>query len=307
MTKTISLNSVSQVHQFLGLPDPKHPLITVIQANTIDSVENFRDAKIVMNLFQIMLKQGTCGKMSYGRNSYDYKQGTLVFTAPEQVLQFEEGNDYDSNNQEGWLLIFHPDLIRKSDLGAKINSYTFFNYETHEALHLSNEERQTIEESIDKIVKEYSQNLDKHSQHLINSNIELVLDYCLRFYDRQFYTRTNLNLDAISRFERVLKAYYETSKAHDVGLPTVSYCANALNLSKSYLSDLLKKETGKTAQEHLYFFIIEKAKIRLLSSTDSISQIGYALGFEYPQHFSNLFKSKTGFSPREYRNANGDN
>lgn len=307
MMKTILLTSVRQVHQFLGLPDPEHPLITVIQANAIKSVEKFSDVKIMLNLFQIMLKKGNCGKINYGRNSYDYEQGTLVFTAPDQVLEFEEDDDYDAVNQEGWLLFFHPDLIRKSDLGAKINSYTFFNYEVNEALHLSNEERQTIEELVDKIVREYGQNLDKHSQHLINSNMELILDYCLRFYDRQFYTRTNLNVDVISKFERVLKAYYETSKVHDIGLPTVSYCAKELHLSNSYLSDLLKKETGKTAQEHIHLFIIEKAKISLLNSTDPVSQIGYTLGFEYPQHFSNLFKSKTGLSPREYRNVNGDN
>ena len=307
MTKTISLNSVSQVHRFLGLPDTKHPLVTVIQSKNINSTEKFSDVRIEMNLYLIILKQGTCGTMNYGRNSYDYEQGTLMFTAPGQVRKFLEDDDYDSANQEGWILAFHPDLIRKSDLGEKIGSYTFFNYETHEALHLSNVERQTIEELIDKIKKEYSQNLDKHSLHLINSNIGLVLDYCLRFYDRQFYTRTNLNLDAISKFEKVLNSYYETSKAYDIGLPTVSYCAKELNLSNSYLSDLLKKETGKTAQEHIHLFIIEKAKINLLNSTDSVSQIGYNLGFEYPQHFSNLFKSKTGFTPREYRNVNGDN
>ncbi len=307
MTKTISINSVSQTHKFLGLPDPGHPLITVIQSKNINSVEKFSDVKIAMDLYLIILKQGNCGTMNYGRNSYDYEQGTLMFTAPGQVMQFNEEEDYDSDSQEGWILAFHPDLIRKSDLEKKISSYSFFNYETHEALHLSNEERLTIEQLIDKILKEYSQNLDKHSQHLINSNIELVLDYCLRFYDRQFFTRTNLNVDAISKFEKVLKAYYETSSGRDIGLPTVSHCAKELNLSNSYLSDLLKKETGKTAQEHIHLFIIEKAKINLLNSTDSVSQIGYALGFEYPQHFSNLFKSKTGFSPREYRNATGDN
>jgi YesN/AraC family two-component response regulator len=146
--------------------------------------------------------------------------------------------------------------------------------------------------------------LDKHSQNLIISNIELLLDYCTRFYDRQFYTRTNLNTDIVSKFERLLKAYYQTDQVHDSGMPNVQYLAKKLNFSANYLSDLLKKETGKTAQEHIHLFVIEKAKNILLSSNHSISEIGYALGFEYPQHFSNLFKSKTGFSPSEFRNLN---
>jgi AraC-like DNA-binding protein len=304
MTKTISLNSVHQIHEFLGLSTPQHPLITIIQANEIQSVGQFYNVKIVLNLFQAMFKKGSCGAMNYGRNSYDYQQGTIIFTAPGQVMQFQEAHEQDTNDQDGWLLFFHPDLIRSSDLGEKINSYNFFNYEVHEALHLSTEERQTIEELLAKIEKEYSQNLDKHSQHLINSNIELVLDYCLRFYDRQFYTRKNLNIDVISAFEKILKHYYNTAVNYDSGLPTVGYCAQALNLSKKYLSDLLKKETGKTAQEHIHLYIIEKAKIDLLGSKDSISEIGYSLGFKYPQHFSNLFKSKTGMSPLEYRNIN---
>ncbi|MEM1321109.1 MAG: helix-turn-helix transcriptional regulator [Bacteroidota bacterium] len=304
MTATISIDSVSQIHQLLGLTDPKHPMVTVIQESDIKTAVNFRETRMVMNLFQIIFKTGDCGTMRYGRNSYDYERGTLIFIAPGQVLQFDKADDNNSNNQEGWMLAFHPDLIRKSDLGRKINSYSFFNYDAHEALHLSDDERQTIEELLDKIIKEYSQNLDKHSQHLINLNIELVLDYCLRFYDRQFYTRTNLNLDAVSKFERLLKSYYEKSQIQDIVLPTVNYCANALHLSNSYLSDLLKKETGKTAQEHIHLFVIERAKVSLLNSRDSISQIGYSLGFKYPQHFSNLFKSKTGMSPVEYRSLN---
>lgn len=300
----VTLDSIHQLHRFLGLSDPKHPLITLIQASSIKAVDRLSGAKIVMNLYQVMLKQGTCGTMLYGRNSYDYEQGTLVFTAPGQVMVFEEGGEYDPDNQEGWLLVFHPDMIREFDLGKKIHSYAFFDYEAHEALHLSSDERHTIEQLTDKIEKEYSQNLDRHSQNLINSTIELVLDYCLRFYDRQFCTRTNLNIDTLSKFERLLKTYYEKSAGRNLGLPTVDFCANELNLSNNYLSDLLKKETGKTAQEHIHLFVIEKAKTSLLNSKDSISQIGYALGFKYPQHFSNLFKSKTGISPKEYRNLN---
>jgi AraC-like DNA-binding protein len=210
----------------------------------------------------------------------------------------------ETNNDKGWTLAFHPDLISKSKLSDKMDGYSFFYYDVNEALHLSNEELNTIECLLDKIVKEYSQNLDKHSQNLIISNIELLLDYCMRFYDRQFYTRTNLNTDIVSKFERLLKVYYRSDKVQNLGIPTVHFLAKEMSLSSNYLSDLLKKETGKTAQEHIHLFVIEKAKNILLNSNRSISEIGYSLGFEYPQHFSNLFKSKTGISPGKFRNLN---
>ena len=193
MSDTIILNFISQIHQSLGLAKPKHPLVTVVEAEDIKTDAEFRDVRIIVNLYQIALKKGIKGTLKYGRNSYDYQEGTLIFTAPGQVLKYENDAEADSDTYDGWTLVFHPDLIRKSDLAEKIDGYTFFDYDAIEALHLSDEERTTIEELLDKIVKEYSQNLDKYSQHLIVSNIELLLDYCVRFYDRQFYTRTNLN------------------------------------------------------------------------------------------------------------------
>lgn len=307
MSDAIILNSISQVHQILGLPKPKHPLVTVVYTRDIQVVSNLKDVRVINNLYQVMLKSAShCGTFQYGKNAYDYEEGTLVFTAPGQVMQYEseEGAANLDQAQEGWSLMFHPDLIRKSELANKLSKYSYFNYDVNEALHLSDEEKQTIEELLQKIVKEYAQQLDKHSQHLIISNIQLLLDYCLRFYDRQFYTRTNLNTDVVSKFERLLRGYYEKDKAEGRGLPSVHYCADELSLSPNYLSDLLKKETGKSAQEHIHLFVIEKAKTNLLNSNESISEIGYALGFDYPQHFSNLFKSKTGFSPRAYRNLN---
>jgi len=298
------INTISQAHQAMGLPKPKHPLVSVVKTADFTPTVDFRGVKVVNNLYQITLKQLGCGNLIYGKNSYDYEEGTLVFTSPGQVTIFEGEMPTDSETNKGWTLAFHPDLIRKSSLADKINHYTFFNYEVNEALHLSDEELGTIEDLLGKIVKEYSQNLDKHSQNLIISNIELLLDYCTRFYDRQFYTRSNLNLDYVSKFEKLLKKYYETELVDEKGLPNVKYLARELNFSSSYLSDLLKKETGKTAQEHIHLFVIEKAKNKLLNSKHSISEIGYSLGFEYPQHFSNLFKSKTGFSPSEYRSLN---
>jgi AraC-like DNA-binding protein len=161
-----------------------------------------------------------------------------------------------------------------------------------------------ITELTDKIVREFSQNIDKHSQKLIISNIELILDYSTRYYDRQFYTRSNLNKDIVTRFEALLKDYYHSDKPLEQGIPSVKYCGTALNMSSNYLSDLLKKETGRNAQEHIHYYLIDKAKTRLLNSGESISQIAYGLGFEYPQHFSKVFKAKTGMSPAEYRDMN---
>ena len=305
MSDAFVINSISQAHQSLGLANPKHPLVSVVYARDIKAVSDFQNVKVVNNLYQITLKTSDdCGQLLYGKNSYDYEEGTLVFTSPGQVLEYDGNIEYGDPKQEGWTLAFHPDLIRKSSLADRIGNYSFFNYDVNEALHLSDEELKTIEELLEKIVKEYSQNLDRHSQHLIVSNIELLLDYCLRFYDRQFYTRTNLNNDFVSKFERILHNYYQAGDADKSGIPGVNYFAQKLSLSSNYLADLLKKETGKTTQEHIHLFILERAKNSLLNSSDSISEIGYALGFEYPQHFSNFFKSKTGISPREYRHLN---
>jgi len=302
--ETFEINTITQAHQSMGLPAPKHPLVSVVRTVDFKPTVDFSGVKVINNLYQVSLKQLGCGNLTYGKNSYDYEQGTLVFTSPGQVTIFEGEMSADNEMDNGWTLAFHPDLIRKSSLSDKMSHYSFFNYEVNEALHLSDEELQTIEELLDKIVKEYSQNLDKHSQNLIISNIELLLDYCTRFYDRQFYTRSNLNLDYVSKFEKLLKRYYEGEEIQERGLPNVQYLATELNFSANYLSDLLKKETGKTAQEHIHLFVIEKARNKLLNSNGSISEIGYSLGFEYPQHFSNLFKSKTGLSPSEYRNLN---
>jgi AraC-like DNA-binding protein len=302
--KGFSIDSISQAHKAMGLPTPKHPLVSVVQTKDFNTENDFNGVKIINNLYQVTLKQLGCGNLFYGKNSYDYEEGTLVFTSPGQVTTFEGEMSATNEVDKGWTLAFHPDLIRKSTLADKIDNYSFFHYDVNEALHLSEGELKTIEQLLDKIVQEYSQNLDKHSQNLIISNIELLLDYCTRFYDRQFYTRTNLNTDIVSKFERLLKAYYQTKMVDEAGIPNVQYMARELNFSSNYLSDLLKKETGKTAQEHIHLFVIEKAKNILLNSGNSISEIGYSLGFEYPQHFSKMFKLKTGMSPSEYRNLN---
>ena len=306
MQKTIEIHKVTQMHQMGGLPNPKHPLVSVIHNRDIKSVSSLQEVKVINHLYVVIFKSSnSCSSFSYGRNLYDFENGTLVFTAPGQVMEFS-GNTSENQyiDPDGWSLVFHPNLFRKSNLVDKINKYSFFHYDSNEALHLSDQERTTIEDLLGKITQEYSQTLDRHSQHLIVSNIELFLDYCLRFYDRQFLSRTNLNNDTISKFERFLITYFESEQIHDIGIPSVEFCAKKLNLSPNYLSDLLKKETGKTALEHIHFFLIEKAKNSLLNSSEPISRVAYSLGFEYPQRFSNLFKSKTGMSPKEYRHLN---
>jgi len=306
MQQTVEIHSISQMHQMGGLPKPKHQLVSVIHNRDIKTVASLQGVKVINHLYVVIFKSSSiCNSFSYGRNSYDHEEGTLVFTAPGQVMEFDNGADAaEEIDPDGWSLVFHPNLFRRSDLAQKINRYSFFHYDSNEALHVSDQERGAIEDLLGKIIQEYSQKLDRHSQHLIVSNIELFLDYCLRFYDRQFFSRTNLSQDTISKFERFLLNYFESDRVLEAGIPSVEYCAKQLNFSPNYLSDLLKKETGKTALEHIHFFLIEKAKTSLLNSSDSISGIAYSLGFEFPQRFSNLFRSKTGMSPKEYRHLN---
>ena len=294
------LNSIYNVHESLGLDKPKHPLISIFKFGKEQVNESSQNFKYALDLFQISIK-GNCPFTisKYGRNSYDFQECSMIFTAPHQVLEFNK--EYITNDEDCWTLVFHPDLIRKSELGKKIDHYSFFSYASNEALHLSEEERTTVTNIANKIEIEYTNNLDTHSQTLIISNLELLLNYCVRYYDRQFYTRTNLNQDIASNFEQLLKAYYNENKQLILGVPSVQYCAEKMNLSARYLSDLLRKETGKGTQDHIHFYIIEKAKTMLLNSKESVSEIAYNLGFEYPQYFSKIFKKKTTTSPNEYR------
>ena len=302
MTDLIKVETITEAHRIFGLDKPKHPLVSFYSHSILKKNPEYIAESFVVELYQVLYKECKPGSFNYGRNSYDFQEGSMLFTRPGQVMTM---HDWDEDPEStGWTLLFHPDLIRKSNLGKTIDNYSFFSYDVIEALHLSDKERQSIDGLLNKIKEEYSQNIDKHSQKLIISNIELILDYCTRYYDRQFYTRSNLNKDVVSRFEALLKEYYNSGKALDQGIPSVKYCGSELSMSSNYLSDLLKKETGRNAQEHIHFYIIDKAKTQLLSSEESISQIAYGLGFEYPQHFSKIFKAKTGMSPAEYRSLN---
>ena len=300
MSTLIRIESITQLHELIGYEKPKHPQISLIEyGKIIPQLPMDENLKISTGFYSIGLKEHPC-EMKYGRKYYDFHEGSLVFMAPGQT--FSAIRERENIRVGGWGLFFHPDLIRKSPLGEKMKEYSYFSYDVHEALHLSDREKQTITSVVRTIEEEYSQNLDSYSRDLILSNLELLLNYCNRFYGRQFLTRTHVNKDVVSRFESFLAKYFDSDRPQSEGLPTVKFCAKEMGYSSNYLSDMLKKETGKNTQEHIHFHLIEKAKNMLLGTEEPVSRIAYTLGFEYPQHFSKLFKSKTGMSPAAYRN-----
>jgi len=233
MKEIIEIQNITQAHNYLGLAKPNHPLVSVIRPKDILIGVEMNNVRFVPNLFQISLKSTFVGNIRYGRSSYDFQEGTMVFSSPKQIIAFD-GVHENTAEEEGWTILFHPDLIRNSSLGRSIENYSFFSYETNEALHLSDKEKKSLMELVDKLEKEINHSIDKHSQKLIITSIELLLDYCLRFYDRQFYTRTNINKDLISKFEKLIKSYYHSDEQFKQGIPTVKYCGQALNLSPNY-------------------------------------------------------------------------
>jgi AraC family transcriptional regulator, transcriptional activator of pobA len=298
MDKIIKLESVSQYNALMG-QETLHPLVSVIDFSKVEPRQHVR-----MNLgfYTIFLKDVKCGDLKYGKNYYDYQEGTLVFIAPGQVIGVDNNGEYFQ--PKGWALLFHPDLIRGTSLGHNIKDYTFFSYESYEALHLSERERQIVIECLTKIEFELSHAIDKHSKTLIVTNIELLLNYCVRFYDRQFITRENVNKDILMRFEQLLDNYFQSDEPQTIGLPSVGYCADQLHLSANYFGDLIKKETGKAAQDHIHLKLMDIAKEKMFDHGKTVSEIAYELGFKYPQHFSRMFKNETGYSPNEYRLLN---
>jgi len=276
-----------------------HPLVSVVDL----SKANPRQGSLMyFGFYTIFLKDVKCGDLLYGRHTYDYQEGTLVFLAPGQVAGVNSNGE--TYQPKGYALVFHPDLIHGTPLGKHIQDYTFFSYQSHEALHLSERERRIVLDCFSKIQYELEHAIDKHSKRLIVSNIELFLDYCIRFYDRQFITRDNIHKGILERFEHLLNGYFQTDKPQNIGLPSVAWCANELNLSASYFGDLIKKETGRTAQEYIQSKLIDVAKEKIFDHSKSVSEIAYELGFKYPQHFTRLFKQRVGQSPNEYRMLN---
>ncbi|WP_242918029.1 helix-turn-helix domain-containing protein [Pontibacter liquoris] len=274
-----------------------HPLVSVVD---VSKASPRQAASMYFGFYTVFLKEVNCGDLRYGRHTYDYQEGTLVFIAPGQVVGVE--NSGETYQPKGTALIFHPDLIHGTTLGRHMQDYTFFGYQSNEALHLSERERKIILDCLSKIEYELEHAIDKHSKKLIVSNIELFLNYCERFYDRQFITRDNIHKGVLERFEDLLNTYYQSDKPQTIGLPSVAWCAGELNLSANYFGDLVKKETGHTAQEYIQSKVLDMAKERIFDHSKSVSQIAHELGFKYPQHFTRLFKKRVGTSPNEYRN-----
>lgn len=297
MDEILKLDTIAQYNTLRGI-ETLHPLVSVVDMSKANPTQSMR---INFGFYCVFLKEVKCGDLKYGCNYYDYQEGTLVFVAPGQIVGV---NSPEIIQPKGWALLFHPDLIRGTSLGHNIKDYSFFSYEVYEALHLSEKERQIIIDCLHKIDYELQQSIDKHSRTLIANNIELLLNYCLRFYDRQFITRNNVNKDILVKFEKLLDDYFQSDLTQTIGLPTVKYCADQLHLSANYFGDLMKKETGKSAQEHIQLKLMGIAKERIFDMSKSVSEIAYELGFKHSQHFSRMFKNETGYTPNEYRSMN---
>lgn len=298
MEDIIKIESIDQYNKLFGF-ETKHPLISVVNLSEAPVwPEHFC---FNYGMYCLYLKEVKCGSISYGRQPYDYQEGSIIAFAPGQIarVEMEKGT-----KPSGWGLLFHSDLIRGTALGQEIRNYSFFSYESNEALHLSEEERQTIMDGLHKIETELRHSIDKHTRRLICANIGLLLDYCMRFYERQFETRREVNHDIIVRFEQLLDSYFTGDAPQKEGLPTVKYFADKVFLSPNYFGDMIRKQTGKAASEYIQDKIIDLAKQALLSSGKTMTQIAYDLGFQYPQHLSRTFKKVVGMTPNEYRAQN---
>lgn len=294
----VIIDTVSQYNDLLGL-ETAHPLVSVID---LSKAHPLRHQRHVFNFYTIFLKEVKCGDIIYGRQRYDYQEGTVVCLAPGQVIGIEDNGE--TFQPRGWALCFDPELIRGTHLFAAMRDYTYFSYDVREALHLSAEERRLFVDCLNKIDSELHHGVDRLSKRLIANNIELLLNYCLRFYERQFITRQQAaESQVLGNFESLLNKYFSSDDLREHGLPSVRWCASQLCLSPNYFGDLVKKETGRTPQEFIHDMAISTAKHNLHHTNKTISEIAYDLGFGYPQHFSRLFKSITGVTPNQYRNS----
>lgn len=291
----ITIETVGEYNDMLGV-ETLHPLVSVID---LSRAVMRRHQRVSFGFYVLYLKEVKCGDLIYGCQRYDYQQGTVVSLAPGQVIGVEDNGEL--YQPRGWALCFHPDLVRGTSLGRRMKEYSYFSYQVNEALHLSQKEREIFVDCLSKIRHELEHSIDRLSRRLISTNIELLLDYCLRFYERQFITRETVNRDILTRFETLLDGYFESGRAQREGLPSVKWCAGELCLSPNYFGDLIKKETGRTAQEHIQSKLVGIAKELVLNPGRSIAQISDELGFQYPQHFTRMFKKAVGLTPNEYR------
>lgn len=300
MDEITKIETIDQYDQLFGL-ETLHPLVNVIDFSKATKTVEYYHMNI--GFYSLFLKDINCGDLKYGRNYYDYQEGTVVCMAPGQVIGIDNRKKTPQRTKSIGVL-FHPDLIRGTSLGQNIKNYSFFSYEVNEALHLSDQEKEIVTDCIHKIQIELEHAIDKHSKQLIVRNIELLLDYCMRFYERQFNTRSKVNKDILVQFEKLLDDYFQGRNAENKGYPTVKYFADKVFLSPNYFGDLIKKETGQTAQQHILSKLISLAKDRIVNTNRPVSDIAYELGFQYAQHFSRLFKKNVGCSPNEYKKMN---
>lgn len=295
----IKIDSITDMHKYIEYDKPMHPLITKIDTWKIKGYKKVGSISFKLGFYVVTLKSGQDCTINYGRNKCDFQEGSLLCTSPGQLLTI----DFDSSGIpiDGWMLCFDSELIRGTNLVQRMKDYTYFNYISNEALHLSDKEKLILTSTVNTIENEINTNLDVYSHNIILSNLEVLLNYCERFYGRQFITRKPINIEIVARFEQLLDSMFEQDVLEIEGIPTVSDIAKKLGYSSNYLSDLLRKETGSSAQEHIHNYIIEKAKNMLMGSDLSVSNIAYLLGYEYPEYFMKLFKKKVGVTPSEYR------
>jgi AraC family transcriptional regulator, transcriptional activator of pobA len=296
------IKTISEYHQVMGLPKPEHPLISVINFESIKQLPYAESISLVFNFYSISLKKDFNARMKYGQQEYDFDEGILFFMSPGQVfgIEIEKG---EALKHSGWLLLIHPDFLWNTPLAKTIKQYEYFDYSVHEALYLSEKEETTIINLLQSIGQEYHSNIDKFSQDIIIAQLELLLSYSERFYHRQFITRKITNHKVLDRLEEILTGYFSGDKLVKGGLPTVHYIAEALHVSPNYLSGVLKVLTGQSTQQHIHEKLIEKAKEKLTTTDLSVSEIAYELGFEHPQSFSKLFKNKMKVTPLEFRQS----
>jgi AraC-like DNA-binding protein len=296
------VKTISEFHSLKGLPQPKHPLISVINYADIKCIAEIEAKKWIFDFYNIAIKRGVDAKLKYGQQNYDFDEGVMFFLSPNQVFGVLPSNNKDIN-RSGWMLLIHPDFLWNTSLSKNINQFDFFDYFVNEALFLSTKEEAILKDIIKNIEQECNENIDNFSQSIIISQIETLLNYSERFYQRQFITRKKANFQILDRLEEILTHYFNSEDLTEKGLPTVQFVAETLNLSPNYLSNLLKSLTGQSTLQHIQNKLIEKAKEKLASTNLTVSEIAFELGFEYPQTFGNLFKKKTKLSPLEFRQS----
>ncbi|REC73073.1 AraC family transcriptional regulator [Chryseobacterium elymi] len=300
MKPPFRFNSISEFHAFCNLPNPDHPLISLIDYSQVNYPTDDSELKWIQNFYSIGLKRNVNAKFNYGQQEYDFDSGVLCFVSPLQFLKLEIKPDVVVE-PTGWLLVIHPDFLWNTQLAKKIKSYDFFKYDINEALFLSDREEKIVVDILKNIEREYQSNIDKFSQELIAAQIELLLIYSERFYERQFFTRKKSSHELLERFEEVLSRYFDSGNLLENGIPSVKSIAAEMNISPNYLGSLLRIHTQQNTQQHIQNKLIDRAKERLSTTHLSVSEIAYELGFEHPQSFSKLFKQKTNQSPLEFR------